>query len=86
MLGCPPTIGTNALSTCGRNVLAWEEKNAAVTLHLYDAWNQDHVLYHHQFARGSRGQLIDGEEVAVLEPNGQFTVVSLSQYGASQTG
>jgi outer membrane protein assembly factor BamB len=65
-------------TTNGRRVLAWEEKNATVTLRLYDAWNEQRDLWSGQFARSSRGHIIDGEELAILEPGGQFTVVSLA--------
>lgn len=61
----------------GRRVLAWENKNSTVILRLYDVWNDKRELWSRQLAPGSRGFLIDGEELAVLEPAGQFTVLSL---------
>src|SRR5207302_8799039 len=47
------------------------------TLRLYDAAAEKHEIWSRQVASGSRGCLIDGEELAILEPAGQFTVVSL---------
>jgi outer membrane protein assembly factor BamB len=64
-------------TTHGRRVLAWEDKNQLVTLRLYDAVDEKRELWSRQVASGSRGCLIDGEELAILEPAGQFTVVSL---------
>jgi outer membrane protein assembly factor BamB/tetratricopeptide (TPR) repeat protein len=65
-------------ATHGRRVLAWEEKNSTITVRLYDAWNDQRVLWSRQVARGTRGHIIDGEELAILEPGGQFTIVSLA--------
>jgi outer membrane protein assembly factor BamB len=65
-------------ATFGRNVLAWEEKNALVTLRLYDAWQEGHTVWSKQVANGARGDVVDGEELAILEPNGQFSIVSLA--------
>jgi outer membrane protein assembly factor BamB len=64
--------------TSGRNVLAWDEKNSLVMLKLYDAWDHGRELWSRQLAKASRGHIIDGEELAILEPSGQFTVVSLA--------
>jgi outer membrane protein assembly factor BamB len=63
-------------ATHGRNVLAWESKNNTITLRLTDAW-QGRELWSRQVSQKSRGSIIDGEELAVLEPSGQFTIVSL---------
>src|SRR5206468_5209137 len=42
-----------------------------------DAWAQGQDLWSRQVAPGTRGTLVDGEELALLEPGGQFTIVSL---------
>jgi hypothetical protein len=63
--------------TCGRNVLSWEEKGSLVTLRLKDAWT-GRELWSRQVAKGSRGDINDGEEVALMEPGGQFTIASLA--------
>ncbi|MEX2174304.1 MAG: PQQ-binding-like beta-propeller repeat protein, partial [Pirellulaceae bacterium] len=65
-------------ATHGRRVLAWEQTGAMVKLRLYDAWEQGPDLWSGQFPLGSRGCLVDGEELAVLEPGGNFSVVSLA--------
>src|SRR5439155_8319011 len=64
-------------ATHGRRVLAWEDKNSVVTVRLYDASSEGRTVWSRQVARGSRGCIIDGEELAILEPAGEFTVVSL---------
>jgi outer membrane protein assembly factor BamB len=80
-------------TTRGRNVLAWEPAGAEVSLKLYDAWGNSDVgnsaagddapaqaqpLWTKKVAHGSRGVLIDNDELAVLEPDGNFTIVSLT--------
>lgn len=70
-------------TTCGRNVLAWEQVGTTLKVRLYDAWELDAQSQHpdlwsRQMPQGTKGCLIDGEELALLEPSGQFTVVSLS--------
>jgi outer membrane protein assembly factor BamB len=65
-------------ATCGRNVLAWETGDGkAVHLRLYDATNQGTGLWSKNLDQTAKGFLIDGEELALLEPSGKFTVVSL---------
>ena len=65
-------------ASVGRTVLAWDQAGAALTVRLKDAWDPEKELWAKTIARGSRACLIDGEEMAVLEPGGQFTVVSLA--------
>jgi outer membrane protein assembly factor BamB len=70
-------------TTFGRNVLAWDQVGTTLKVRLYDAWQQDAEgkradLWTTQVAQGTKGFVIDGEEVALLEPSGQFTVVSLA--------
>jgi outer membrane protein assembly factor BamB len=65
-------------TTHGRNVLAWEQTGNSVTLRLFDAWEQGPPLWLKQVALGSRGTIVDGEELALLETTGTFTVVSLA--------
>ncbi|MBC7853973.1 MAG: PQQ-binding-like beta-propeller repeat protein, partial [Pirellulaceae bacterium] len=65
-------------ATCGRNVLAWETGDGkAVHLRLYDASNQGTGLWSKNLDRLAKGFIIDGEELALMEPSGRFTVVSL---------
>ncbi|MCE9528624.1 MAG: PQQ-binding-like beta-propeller repeat protein [Planctomycetales bacterium] len=64
--------------TCGRNVLAWEAgAGRIVQLRLYDATNQGAGLWSKKVEQPTKGFIIDGEELALLEPSGKFTVVSL---------
>ncbi len=65
-------------TTHGRRVLAWEQSGNQVTIKLYDAWQQDPPLWQKQVPLGSKGTLVEGDEVAILEPGGTFTVVSLA--------
>lgn len=65
-------------ATCGRNVLAWETGDGkAVHLRLYDATNQGTGLWSKNLDQPAKGFIIDGEELALLEPSGRFTIVSL---------
>lgn len=65
-------------ATCGRNVLAWEAgEGKLVHLQLYDASNQGAGLWTKDVSQPAKGFIINGEELALLEPSGKFTVVSL---------
>ncbi len=65
-------------ATHGRRILTWEQTGSTITLKLIDAWAQGEPLWTRQVTLGSRGTLIDGEELALLESSGQFTVISLT--------
>lgn len=65
-------------ATCGRNILAWEIGNGkSVQLRLYDATHQGTGLWSKKVDQPTKGFIINGEELALLEPSGKFTVVSL---------
>jgi hypothetical protein len=68
----------NRWTTCGRNLLAWKQPNdtAPLELRVYDAWTGKD-LWRETLPPGTKGDLIDSEEVAVLEPAGKFLVRSL---------
>lgn len=68
----------NRWATSGRHVLAWqqEKEGALLELRLYDAWTGNE-LWHEALLPGTRGELVDYDEVAVLEPTGRFVVRSL---------
>jgi len=68
----------NRWSTCGRNVLAWEQDNAggSLQLRLYDAWTGDGI-WQEDLPLTTRATLIEQDEVAVLQPDGRFVVRSL---------
>ena len=65
-------------ATHGRRVLSWEQTGATITVKLYDAWEQGPPLWSKQVAVGSRGTLVESDELAILEPGGTFTVMSLA--------
>jgi outer membrane protein assembly factor BamB len=69
-------------ATHGRRVLTVDAKNdsrnPSVAIRLYDAWDSQKPLWSKQVSNGSRGFLIDGEELALLEASGTFTVISLA--------
>ncbi|HZN34603.1 MAG TPA: PQQ-binding-like beta-propeller repeat protein, partial [Pirellulaceae bacterium] len=75
-------------ATCGRNVLAFEAAGTTIQLRLYDASRQPdptepaaaagEALWTRTVPLGTRGCTIDGEAIGLLEPGGQFTVVSLA--------
>jgi outer membrane protein assembly factor BamB len=59
-------------------VLSWEAGSGkGVSLRLYDATYQGTGLWSKKVDQPTKGFIIDGEELALLEPNGKFTVVSL---------
>jgi hypothetical protein len=64
--------------THGRRVLSWEQTGNNVTLKLYDAWQEGPPLWSKQVALGSKGTLVESDELAILEPGGTFTIVSLA--------
>ncbi len=61
----------------GRNVLAWEQKEADIRLFLYDV-NRQADVWSENFPAGSRGCLIDNDSVAVLQPSGRLVIRSLT--------
>lgn len=65
-------------ATHGRRVLGIEVSNSIVNLRLYDAWEPTTPLWTKRLASGSRGFLIESEELALLEASGQFTLISLA--------
>ena len=59
-------------------MLAWKAGDGRlVHLWLYDATNQGTGLWSKDVVQPAKGFIIDGEELALLEPSGEFTVVSL---------
>jgi outer membrane protein assembly factor BamB len=69
-------------TTHGRNVLAFEQQGATINIRLYDALAEEGgraaSLWARKVPMGTRGTLIDGEDLGLLEPGGQFTIVSLA--------
>jgi hypothetical protein len=65
-------------ATHGRRILTWDEKDSLVTLRLLDAWDNQRELWSRQVSKSARSYVIEGDELAILEAGGQFTVVSLA--------
>lgn len=65
-------------ATHGRRVLAIDVSNSIVNVRLYDAWEPQKTLWTKRISSGSRGFIIESEELAILEAGGQFTVISLT--------
>jgi hypothetical protein len=66
-------------TTMGRQILAWErapDVRRPIVVRLYDPWTGKDV-WSHRFAGGSKGSLIQDEAVGVMQPDGQFLLVSL---------
>jgi hypothetical protein len=64
------------MATIGRRVLSWEPQGTQVALQMRDAW-QDQLLWSHTFAPGAKAALAGQDAVAVLQPDGQFSLVTL---------
>jgi outer membrane protein assembly factor BamB len=66
------------LATNGRRVLAWEQVGNTIRMRLFDAWAEKEDLWKLEATSGVKGQLLDGNEFALLENTGKFTVISLA--------
>ncbi len=67
----------NRMATIGRSVLSWETQGAQVVMQMRDPW-QDHTQWSYSFAPGSKAALVSQEAVGVLQPDGEFTLVTLA--------
>lgn len=65
------------LTTSGRRILAWEQVGNSLRLRLVDAWSEGEDLWKIETTTGAKGQVLEGDEFALLETTGAFTVVSL---------
>jgi hypothetical protein len=62
--------------TLGRHILCWEPEGKQSTLRMADPWaKQD--LWRFNYASDAQSWLIDDDEIAVFDPKGDFSVVSL---------
>ena len=74
-------------TNCGRHVLSWEQvgtrNGGRITLTLTDAWKEGETaqIWKKDLPAASRGFLLDGEEVALMQPDGKFVVLSLKDGG-----
>jgi len=62
--------------TLGRKVLTWEAADHETRLTLVDPWTGED-LWQHRFGAAAQPWLVAGDEAAVLEGQGNFTVVAL---------
>ena len=65
------------MTTVGRQVLAWESHGAEHRMEMRDAWRGE-ALWTHKFAANSKAAIISQDVVGVLQPDGQFILVSLA--------
>jgi hypothetical protein len=65
------------MTTVGRMVLSWDRQGAAQVMEMRDPW-EDRALWSFKFATGAKADLVSQEAVAVLEPDGDFTLVRLA--------
>lgn len=69
----------NRWTTCGRNVLAWEQDSSngiTLRLMLYDAWTGDEI-WQEKLPLTTKATLIEQDEVAFMQADGRFVVRSL---------
>ena len=62
--------------THGRRFLTWDSSGEEVTLRMFDPWTEEDV-WSYTAARDSRGCIVEDRWVAVLQPNGDFAMLSL---------
>jgi outer membrane protein assembly factor BamB len=67
----------NRLATNGRRVLSFEQVGSTVRLRLFDAWSEKDELWKLETTTGTKGQLLDNHEFALMENSGKFSVISL---------
>ncbi len=65
------------MATLGRKVLSWEPASGGHEMRLHDAW-ENKTLWSYKFAGNSKAALVGQEVVGVLQPDGEFTLIALS--------
>jgi outer membrane protein assembly factor BamB len=63
--------------TVGRRVLCWQPQGARHVVSMRDPWDEKE-LWSFTFAQGSKAAVVAEEAVAILEPEGAFTLIRLS--------
>ena len=63
-------------TTDGNRVLSWNQNGDKLELQLHDVWNEE-TLWQESFPIGAKACLVEHDEVAVMEPDGNVTVISL---------
>ena len=74
----PIPAGSQRLTVQGRNLLTWTRKNNKQILALTDAFTGKAIWNDKEFADLSKSTLVNGDEIAVLEPTGRFTIWNLA--------
>jgi outer membrane protein assembly factor BamB/tetratricopeptide (TPR) repeat protein len=64
------------IAAFGRQWLIWDSNLKQTQLRLFDPWTQQ-VLWQHAFTDQAQFWLLDGDEIAVLEPAGAFVVLGV---------
>lgn len=67
----------NRWAAWGGRILAWTQNPSSLVLRLADVWGENDV-WKREFPLGSRGCLVGHDEVAVLQPDGKFVILSLA--------
>ncbi|HLA85841.1 MAG TPA: PQQ-binding-like beta-propeller repeat protein [Thermoguttaceae bacterium] len=65
------------IATVGCNILRWYMKDGRRCLELFDPWKQKTAWGPHSFSAAARCNLLDGEAVGVMEPDGHFVLLAL---------
>ncbi|GEM_PF-2599279 len=64
-------------TTLGRHILASKQVRDNLSLFLFDPWYEENV-WSRTFAIGSKATLLEQDEVAVLQPDGQFVLLAVA--------
>jgi hypothetical protein len=71
-------LATECLATLGRNLLYWRQVGDRRTLDLVDAWQQKSLWPVRSFSSKAQCELVNREVLGVLETNGKFALVNVS--------
>ncbi len=63
--------------TLGRLVLSWEPAGGQHSLTMRDPW-QDKTVWDYSFAAGSKAAIVSQEVIGILQPDGQFSLITLA--------
>ncbi|MBX7166472.1 MAG: PQQ-binding-like beta-propeller repeat protein [Pirellulales bacterium] len=66
------------LGTIGRRLLVWTNENGRSVLELRDVW-PDTPLWRQTFSLDAKAVVIEDDEIAVVEPQGRFVILSLPE-------
>jgi outer membrane protein assembly factor BamB len=66
------------IATLGRNVLVWRPLGDKRVLELSDPWQQRILWGPYEFSANAKFDRVDDEAIGVMEPNGHFVLVAIS--------